>query len=402
MYYKLVNDDRHIVFDSFDKAFKKEDETSIKLHSLTPDQIVDLMDMHANGAMNLIVALTTECDLRCSYCFENHLNRRPMSIETCITLLDDLEQYIIKNNVKRIFCTLFGGEPLLNDKILHKFVTSMNVLCKRRSVKVSYLITTNGLLADEHRCRLLNELNIESIQVTFDGAEQTNNRRRQLADKSENAYRLILNNLRHITEVFSRVYIKFNIDSDNSHEYESFLNDLQNYVEKERVIILLESINKTPFNEYKYSYDAKEKELAIRLVDLISTTIKYGFDYFVKAFNTPCMHTSYNSYLIDTYGNAFSCISSFNLEEFKIGKFNRDISSKSKVRRKAFQKIECVKSQCTKCFYLPACWGGCAYRLKSQGKDIFKDLDCRKYFYDILIEEFYNRITRVYGVDKIV
>ena len=54
MYYKLVNDSSHIVFDSFDKAFKKGDETSIKLHSLTPDQIVGLMDMHANGALNLI------------------------------------------------------------------------------------------------------------------------------------------------------------------------------------------------------------------------------------------------------------------------------------------------------------------------------------------------------------
>ncbi len=32
---------------------------------VTPDQIVDLLDMHANGTMNLIVALTVECDLRC-------------------------------------------------------------------------------------------------------------------------------------------------------------------------------------------------------------------------------------------------------------------------------------------------------------------------------------------------
>ncbi len=99
MYYKLIDNNSHIGFDSFDKAFKKEDETSIKLHSLTPDQIVDLMDMHANGTMNLIVALTVECDLRCSYCFENHLSRRPMSMETCITLLNELEQYITKTKL---------------------------------------------------------------------------------------------------------------------------------------------------------------------------------------------------------------------------------------------------------------------------------------------------------------
>ena len=65
MYYELIDNNSHIGFDSFDKAFKKEDETSIKLHNLTPDKIVDLMDMHANGTMNLIVALTVECDLRC-------------------------------------------------------------------------------------------------------------------------------------------------------------------------------------------------------------------------------------------------------------------------------------------------------------------------------------------------
>lgn len=100
MYYKLIDNNSHIGFDSRDTAFKKEDETSIKLHSLTPDQIVDLMDMHANGTMNLIVALTVECDLRCSYCFENHLSRRSMSMETCITLLNELEQYITKNKIK--------------------------------------------------------------------------------------------------------------------------------------------------------------------------------------------------------------------------------------------------------------------------------------------------------------
>ena len=41
MYYKLIDNNSHIGFDSRDTAFKKEDETSIKLHSLTPDQIVD-------------------------------------------------------------------------------------------------------------------------------------------------------------------------------------------------------------------------------------------------------------------------------------------------------------------------------------------------------------------------
>ena len=165
---------------------------------------------------------------------------------------------------------------------------------------------------------------------------------------------------------------------------------------------MLETIQKTPFQSYNKTYDIKSNELALNYIFLIEECIKHGFKYCSKVFATPCMHSSINSYLIDTDLSAYTCISAYGLCDFKIDYFSSiEIMEKSIALRKKILNNPKLNKHCGKCCFLPVCLGGCAYELKTNNIDITSNIVCRKKYYDFFINNFYERITKKYGVTKI-
>jgi len=403
MYYTQVTE--QIVFDSFSKKYKSKDDVSKILHSLTVEQLGELRVRYAQTRLDIIVTLTTRCDLHCAYCFENHIPRENMQLDVCIQVVEAIKTYIIEHGIERVDCVLFGGEPLLNKDVLEYFVSEMRKFCDDKNIRLNMLLTTNGVLFNPTEFSFLVKYGVTDVQVTFDGTEQTNNRRRCSLDPKQNTYQAIINNFPAITACFEHVMVKFNFDLDNYNEYPMFLADLDNVLNagpyKDRITIILETIHETPFAHYGHSFEMRGKNLAVKFVDLIRTTIDMGFNYVTKVFTTPCMHTSPNSFMIDTSGNAFSCISAFGIPEFKLGSFMGKESLALQNKRQRNNRITTLKAHCSSCCYLPICWGGCAYLIKTEGKDIFTDVLCRRSYFDTVVKEFYKEITLKYGVNQI-
>lgn len=401
MYYKQVAENMY--FDTFSKRYVSKIDKERALEKLNIEQIGIVKELRNCSTLNIVFTITSECDLRCAYCFENHLQRESMSLETAIKLLENIKKYIENNQIKVVECILFGGEPMLNQELLEWFTCELNTYCKNNNIGLSMLLTTNGIIFNKCLMEKLASNGVAGVQLSFDGTELINNRRRCPKDNKCNPYKEIMNNINKFVEIFNVVSIKYNFDKDNSDEYPAFLNDLKKVVgeHKDKVSIILETINETPFDEYGMAYDITGKELALQFVKMVKITIEMGFKYVTRIFVSPCMHTSQNSYLIDTRGEAYSCISSFGIEEFKLGNFTENINEISVRKRNEFNKVEKIKKHCSKCSYVPLCWGGCAYVLKTSGKDICKDLQCRKNYFDTLIQTFYEEITLRYGVDKI-
>ena len=403
MYYKKVTED--IVFDTFRKKYINSCEVNPEspLNKLDIELINEVKERRNRKYLNLIVTITSECDLRCAYCFENHLQRKAMSMETCIDLLNEIKGYIETNDIETIDCVLFGGEPMLNQDVLLFFVHEFSVYCGNMNIELDMMMTTNGIICDEEFFIELSKNGVTSIQLSFDGTENTNNRRRCAKIENCNPYREIMHNIIIMINVFDVISVKYNFDQENCNEYRDFLRELGDAVGEKRnkITIILETINKTPFAEYGKEYDTTGRELAIQFIEMIKETINSNFYFVTRVFISPCMHTANNSYLIDTTGEAYSCISSYGIEEFKIGKFNRDIQDVSIFKRNKYTKLDRIKEHCKNCCYIPLCWGGCAYVLKSGGKDIYKDVQCRRVYFDTIIEAFYNEITTKYGVKRI-
>ena len=108
------------------------------------------------------ISITNQCNLRCSYCYERHLNTEYgcISPET----IDQTADFINRQGDADILY-LFGGEPLLYKDIVRFF-------CE--NVKANqYVITTNGTLLDEDFIKWCAERQI-IINMSHDGRDCSN------------------------------------------------------------------------------------------------------------------------------------------------------------------------------------------------------------------------------------
>ena len=127
--------------------------------------------------ISLMLFLTQDCQLRCTYCFEEHRHDEKMSLEVAIKAAD----YVAANakadgRVPSI--TLFGGEPLLMwGEVIVPLVNYIRTTYQRFNINM----TTNGLLLTQEKLLFL-KANKVSFMLSIDGAENGNNATRKYAD----------------------------------------------------------------------------------------------------------------------------------------------------------------------------------------------------------------------------
>jgi len=134
------------------------------------------------------VILTTECNLRCSYChgevmndFTNELNTPvEFNLPTEISYpVEDLSKFCEKDPESSLI--FYGGEPLLR---LEKMYEIMNMVPAKR-----FLIQTNGTYLHRVDPRYLRKLH--TIAVSIDGREETTN-----SFRGEGTFRKVIENLK--------------------------------------------------------------------------------------------------------------------------------------------------------------------------------------------------------------
>lgn len=93
----------------------------------------------------LMLIITNECNLRCTYCYENHIRKEPMSIEIA---KENIENTLMNDKkYEQITISLFGGEPFL-------YFERVKEICEwtwSKNWKVPYIFSfsTNGTLITE-------------------------------------------------------------------------------------------------------------------------------------------------------------------------------------------------------------------------------------------------------------
>ncbi len=88
--------------------------------------------------MDYTISITNKCNLRCSYCYERHLNTEygHISDEVMVQIAEFINR---QGNAGTVY--LFGGEPLL-------YKETVKFYCENINAK-QFVITTNGTLLDE-------------------------------------------------------------------------------------------------------------------------------------------------------------------------------------------------------------------------------------------------------------
>lgn len=123
---------------------------------------------------SLMLILTQDCQLRCSYCFEEHKHNEIMTFDVAKRAIDYIyENAMIDNKVPAI--TLFGGEPML---MWDTLIVPIIEYIRSKYHKFRISMTTNGLLLNEERLNYLLQHDV-AYMLSIDGSENGQNATRK-------------------------------------------------------------------------------------------------------------------------------------------------------------------------------------------------------------------------------
>ena len=149
------------------------------------------------GISTVTIFTTTDCNAKCSYCYEHGIYRRPMSREVA----NDVADWIAKRT-KKVSLRMFGGEPLFNREII-------DILCSRLKecgVKYTMSIITNGYFLKA----IPVSWHLKNVQVSIDGTSEVY--------LKEKGFRLepVLSNIRNAIDDGIRVVVRLNVPEDET------------------------------------------------------------------------------------------------------------------------------------------------------------------------------------------
>lgn len=100
----------------------------------------------AKKIKTVTLTLTQDCNLACSYCYEQHKSKNTMSFKTAKDIID--REIAGSTDFESIEFDLFGGEPFLEFGLIQEIV---EYLCTKKDEKDCIaFITTNGTLVHEN------------------------------------------------------------------------------------------------------------------------------------------------------------------------------------------------------------------------------------------------------------
>lgn len=120
---------------------------------------------------NLMLFLTEDCNLRCTYCFVKK-SPRTMTVETAHKTMDYLFHRNITGNRRNIWITFFGGEPFMALDLLEEVVRYANDKARQSRKIVRFSATTNATIATPRVERIVRETRMPLL-VSVDGGESS-------------------------------------------------------------------------------------------------------------------------------------------------------------------------------------------------------------------------------------
>ncbi|XOF32328.1 MAG: radical SAM protein [Candidatus Electrothrix sp. YB6] len=320
-----------------------------------------------SDAFGLGIALTLACNFRCVYCYEKHIDVH-ISNELCSSINKFVSRNIIGK--KRFRVAWFGGEPLLQTRLIEKFSNFFITQCDIENVKYSARIATNGYLLSRGTAEMLRRYHVDEIQITIDGPPEIHDERR-FRTGGFPSFSRILNNIEKNCELFERVIVRINIDEHNRHSIptllEKYLYPLRNNIVLNfREALPPDDIYKMePLTTLPDDYWNLEKDLG-RLSDSLGFTVARGYALPCTSF---CMGYQKNSFMIDPFGHIHRCTKYLGVKDERYGELsdhgeiivNKTGSQASWDNWSPFKDNECIS-----CKELPLCMGGCLLYLETK------------------------------------
>ncbi|MGX2973979.1 radical SAM protein [Ursidibacter arcticus] len=166
-------------------------------------------DLNKNSTNTLIINITDNCNLRCSYCaysehypFERDHNTNSISLEYAKKAIDE---YLKRStHLQTRLINLYGGEPTLHFSLIKDIIN----YSKTKSENIQFSINTNAYSLTNNQINFLINENV-LLQISIDGSKTRHDKYR-VNIKGDGTFDKIKNNLKKIYDK-SIEYYKNNI-----------------------------------------------------------------------------------------------------------------------------------------------------------------------------------------------
>lgn len=341
---------------------------------------------HFKTLSTVTILPSTGCNAKCFYCFEKGAEKKHMTIETA----EKVVKYIKKHyNGKMMHIRWFGGEPLINEKVITYICNRL----KEENIEYGSKMTSNCFLISEDKIDLYkNVWKLTNVSVTIDGTESMYNEIKQFS-YSGSAYNKVISNVDTLINNGIRVSIRINLGYHNIDDVEKLVNDLiGHYKGRKNIKIYLNRLydncgGAPDKNELKVVYD--------KILSLTNLLAKNGLGSGRMSIKsslriTQCMADSRHATMILPDGKLGLC--EHYMDELHIGDIENDVTNYENVEKccAQFEKDDL----CKKCFLYPTCN---KLNICSSAKCTEESFVYKKYFTKVAMRGQYRKYLKEKG-----
>lgn len=142
------------------------------------------------------------CNLRCDYCYLGEKTNQIMPEEIACKGIEIAFLNVEKHKDKRLWVDFVGGEALISFALLRKLVEYIEEEAAKRTIAVSYSITTNGTIMNNEILEWLVNNRVH-LKLSIDGTMETHDRNRK-TKHGIGSYRNIMQNISYFREYEER------------------------------------------------------------------------------------------------------------------------------------------------------------------------------------------------------
>ena len=317
----------------------------------------------ASRELRIVVYPTQDCNLKCWYCYENHIPHTRMGQDTIGKIIKFVEKSISENSFDDFYITLFGGEPFIDfGTIAYPLLKHLKEVIEKAGKRFSVFFVTNASLIDE---AIIDKLKIikPHLQITLDGDKAHHDRIRICKDGDKPTYDHILWVIHRLAQEVEGdnffITIRINYDNHTLDGVSEILEKIKD-VDCRKVFVHFERVWQTE-NE-----STEQSKMILR--SIIRKFIEAGFCVNQGAFSGypySCPSDMNNSIVINYDGSIHKCNGRTLSQLTKYGVLNNDgsldIDENLLAKRLSVATFE--NKECLSCKMLPVCMGPCSQKM---------------------------------------
>ena len=332
---------------------------------------------------HMIATLNLDCNLDCSYCYEEAFRgEHYMSEATAQLLVESLRGRISAG--LDLTVTFYGGEPLLSLDLIRSISEPLLEAAHSKGVKYSFDLVTNGTLLNRETALKLIPLGLTGAKFTLDGPREIHDRQRPYASGS-GSFDAIVDNIGQIWDIVP-IILGGNFYQDNYRSFPRLLDQLVDRgitPEKISLVMFTPVTPKAGCAEHSSGCVCSGDPWLIEALSFLrEETIARGFAV-MKPIVSACIVEFGNNMVVNCDGSLYKCPAFMGWEGYSIGSLASGVSDYTASHGIGNWQTD----ECLECPYLPLCFGGCRFINLLQGKGM-TEVDCRRDFLDATLESF--------------